>query len=79
MSLNRIAKYGQADPQIAHFNAAGSETRVAIASGRQFVALGPANSQLAQWQAQIFRWAYQQAVADLAPPEHFRRFFSVWN
>ena len=33
----------------------------------------------APWQAQIYRLAYEKALADTAPPRHFARFFSVWN
>ncbi|HEX3726082.1 MAG TPA: hypothetical protein VHV08_07550 [Pirellulales bacterium] len=33
----------------------------------------------APWQAQLYRLAYEQAVAQTAPPRHFSRFFSVWN
>lgn len=33
----------------------------------------------AHFQAQLYRLAYEQALADLAPPRHHRRFFSVWN
>jgi len=31
------------------------------------------------WQAQLYRMAYEQARAELAPPRHHTRFFTVWN
>lgn len=31
------------------------------------------------WQAELYRLAYERALADLTPPWHHRRFFSVWN
>lgn len=31
------------------------------------------------WQAELYRRAYEKAVADLAPPRYLSRFFSVWN
>jgi hypothetical protein len=37
------------------------------------------NITLAPWQEQVYRLAYQKALADTAPPRHFARFFSVWN
>jgi hypothetical protein len=33
----------------------------------------------AGWQAELYRRAYEKAVADLAPPRYLSRFFSVWN
>jgi hypothetical protein len=33
----------------------------------------------APWQAQVYRLAYEKALADTAPPKHFTRYFSVWN
>jgi hypothetical protein len=39
----------------------------------------PVVAQAANWQTYLYQMAYQQAVAELAPPRHHRRFFSVWN
>jgi len=78
MSRNRIANYARTDASFTRFTVSQPAPRMAAASGPQFVAFGPALAQQAQWQAQVFQLAYQQAVADLAPPVHFRR-FAAWN
>jgi hypothetical protein len=48
------------------------------ASNAQTMVLIPTVT-LATWQQQVYRLAYQKALADTAPPRHFARFFSVWN
>jgi len=39
----------------------------------------PVMAPAANWQAYLYQMAYARAVAELAPPRHHRRFFSVWN
>jgi hypothetical protein len=41
--------------------------------------LMPATSEQAYWHAQLYRMAYQRAVADREPPRYMQRFFAVWN
>ena len=48
------------------------------ASSTQTMVMVPSVT-LASWQEQVYRLAYQKALADTAPPRHFARFFSVWN
>lgn len=43
------------------------------------MAMVPLLAPQASWQNQLYRMAYEKAVADLTPPRHFDRFFSVWN
>ncbi len=82
MFRNRIASYshrldafplpGSVSPQ-PKLAAAGS------ALAPRSMILVPAMAGPASWQAQLYRIAYERAIADLAPPAHFRRYFSVWN
>ena len=70
--LNRLAM----NPATADVVPAGISISVGSASGHVFV---PMAVHPATWQAQLYRMAYEQALVDLAPPGHHRRFFSSWN
>ena len=83
MFSNRIARFSSPD---FHGSAAFAQLAVAIAptaqtfggGGSQTMVVLPSVT-LASWQEQVYRLAYQKALADTAPPRHFARFFSVWN
>ncbi len=78
MNHNRIARYTH---RFASWSPAPAVTATATAFGQSQQAgmvLVPVMIQ-APWQAELYRRAYQQALADLAPPRHMQRYFSVWN
>lgn len=76
MLHNRIARFSS---QVSRFpipsgNAMGSQPIVAQIA--PYMVMVPVASQNANWQAQLYRLAHAQAVAE---QRHMRRFFSVWN
>ena len=76
MFHNRFARQPRyADP--AQFPAGEAPTKPAATSAN--IVLLPALWRPAAWQHLVYRLAYQQALADTAPPAYLRRFFSVWN
>lgn len=81
MSYNRITSY-LAGGRLAEFAVAtvsqATQTAAAASQRPTMVAL-PVALQVGPWQAQLYRMAYERALADLAPPRHMTRFFSVWN
>jgi hypothetical protein len=93
--FNRIAQYNSRFGTAQHaFQTAASFSTQPMAishlaqfQGAQFQGARPQGGMMvvpmmigqAHFQAQLYRLAYEQALADLAPPRHHRRFFSVWN
>jgi hypothetical protein len=75
MSDNRISRY------LPRFEIGASVTVEvpSATSGVTSVVLVPCAAGVVTWQAQVFQLAYQQAVAQLAPPRHLTRYFSIWN
>jgi hypothetical protein len=77
MFRNRIARYAQASsapvPELRDLPSAGAATAVVS------LMMVPVATAQASWQSQLYQLAYARALADLAPPKHFDRFFSVWN
>jgi hypothetical protein len=77
MFNNRIAEYLDRYPEPINSGLAVSQH--ATSNGDLGMIYLPALAPLANWQAYLYQIAYQRAVADLAPPRHHGRFFSVWN
>jgi hypothetical protein len=75
MSGNRIASY-QVTPQLVGTGATSSSGQLGSSTAMVAVSLAP---QAITWQQTLYQLAYQKAVAQLAPPRHHSRFFSVWN
>jgi len=77
---NRIARYGRCPATTMLFPAQATKPEMAAGPSRPpSLVIVPVPLQQSQWQAELYRWAYERALADLAPPRHFPRFFSVWN
>jgi hypothetical protein len=80
MFHNRITRYMRGPSLVGFFQTKMSQATVAPSSGRPTsVVMVPCATNQVAWQAQLYRLAYERAVAQLAPPRHLRRFFSVWN
>ena len=75
MSHNRITSYQVAEPFVA---TGVSSTANPLGSSTAMVAVTLA-PQAITWQQTLYQMAYQKAVAQLAPPRHHSRFFTVWN
>ena len=69
---NRIAAY----QPVAEFSTASTAASAGASTSMVYV---PLMAPQAVWQAQLYKLAYEKAAADLAPPRHYRRFFSIWN
>jgi hypothetical protein len=80
MFHNRIARLSE-NPRydFPSATATAQAMRAGTTTGQPLVVVVPWTMQQAAWQAQVYRLAYERALADLEPPKHFRRFFSVWN
>jgi hypothetical protein len=82
MQSNRISRYLDADlsASFPQWQAAHATSAVTVGGGSQSgsMVLIPGVVQTS-WQAQVYRLAYEKALADTAPPRHLSRFFSVWN
>jgi hypothetical protein len=88
MSSNRISRFLAADfsyaaaftPVASHAGAAmGAANHSQNTAVMHSTMVAMPSITLASWQEQVYRLAYQKALADTAPPRHFARFFSVWN
>jgi hypothetical protein len=79
MFNNRIAEYLDRYPEPVNSGLAVSQYATSTSNGASGMIYLPVVAPLANWQAYLYQMAYQRAVADLAPPRHHRRFFSVWN
>ncbi|HEY2893534.1 MAG TPA: hypothetical protein VGJ16_04955 [Pirellulales bacterium] len=75
MSRNRIASY-QVPTQLAGTGISSAARPPGSSTAMVAVSLAP---QAVTWQQTLYQMAYQKAVAQLAPPRHHSRFFSVWN
>lgn len=75
---NRIAQPTDRISDLIPSIAAASVATSARASASSMVMVPLLGTQPG-WQAELYRRAYEKAVADLAPPRHMLRFFSVWN
>lgn len=83
MFSNRISRFLAADfadaAAFAQMPAIQSQAAATFGVTNQSTMVMVPSVTLASWQAQVYRLAYQKALADTAPPRHFTRFFSVWN
>ncbi|HTM54295.1 MAG TPA: hypothetical protein VL175_09705 [Pirellulales bacterium] len=75
MSHNRITSY-QVAAQLVATGVSSAASPLGSSTAMVAVTLAP---QAITWQQTLYQMAYQKAVAQLAPPRHHSRFFSVWN
>lgn len=77
MFHNRISQYSDAQSISSPADELHTLSRQLV--GATSLVMVPAAAQQVAWQTQLYAIAYQRALADLAPPRHQNRFFSVWN
>ena len=79
MFHNRIAHLRSRFEIDALLPTAAGPAVAAQGSSAATMVLVPCAAPVIAWQAQLYRLAYEQAVAQLAPPRHMTHFFSQWN
>jgi hypothetical protein len=81
MFYNRIARYARRLSAASSVFATEAQqpSTTKHPAGHVGIVMVPVMAQQVLWQAQLYRLAYERALADVAAPRHFHRFFSVWN
>ncbi|MGD9721792.1 MAG: hypothetical protein AB7O59_05110 [Pirellulales bacterium] len=75
--LRHLQQYPQQQPLTAVEPAPAAAAVPTVPAG--FAVCPPQIATAQSWQQELYRRAYEQAIATTSVPRHYRMLFSVWN